>query len=122
MAIHEPDHAAQKLTLPAIAEMAKRRDRLVMVTAYDAPSARLADEAGVDIVLVGDSAGTTVLGYASTYPVTMEEMLVFTRAVSRATRRALVVADMPLGSYQISEETAIANAIRFVKDAGAEGV
>jgi len=93
-----------------------------MVTAYDAPSARLADEAGVDIVLVGDSAGTTVLGYDSTYPVTMEEMLVFTRAVSRATRRALVVADMPLGSYQISEETAVANAIRFVKDAGADAV
>jgi 3-methyl-2-oxobutanoate hydroxymethyltransferase len=122
MAIHEPDHAAQKLTLPAIAEMAKRRERIVMVTAYDAPSARLADAAGVDIVLVGDSAGTTMLGYDSTVPVTMEEMLTFTRAVSRVTRHALVVADMPLGSYQVSEETAVANAIRFAKEAGADAV
>jgi len=111
-----------KLSLPELADRVRRGERLVMVTAYDAPSARLADEAGVDIVLVGDSAGTTVLGYDSTYPVTMEEMLVFTRAVSRATRRALVVADMPLGSYQISEETAVGNAIRFVKDAGADAV
>ena len=86
MAIHEPDHAAQKLTLPAVAEMAKRRERIVMVTAYDAPSARLADAAGVDIILVGDSAGTTMLGYDSTVPVTMDEMLTFTRAVSRVTR------------------------------------
>jgi 3-methyl-2-oxobutanoate hydroxymethyltransferase len=111
-----------KLSLPELSDRVRRGERLVMVTAYDAPSARLADEAGVDIVLVGDSAGTTVLGYESTYPVTMEEMLVFTRAVSRATRHALVVADMPLGSYQISEETAVANAIRFVKDAGADAV
>ena len=112
----------RKLTLPELAEKVRRGERLVMVTAYDAPSARLADEAGIDVILVGDSAGTTVLGYDSTVPVTMEEMLVFTRAVSRATRRALVVADMPLGSYQISEETAVANAIRFVKDAGADAV
>jgi 3-methyl-2-oxobutanoate hydroxymethyltransferase len=111
-----------KLSLPELADKVHRGERLVMVTAYDAPSARLADEAGVEIVLVGDSAGTTVLGYESTYPVTMEEMMVFTRAVSRATRRALVVADMPLGSYQISEETAVANAIRFIKDAGADAV
>src|SRR5215510_5560484 len=122
MAIHESDHAAQKLTLPAVAEMAKRRDRLVMVTAYDAPSARLADAAGVDIILVGDSAGTTMLGYDSTVPVTMDEMLTFTRAVSRVTRHALVVADMPLGSYQVSEETAVTNAIRFAKEAGADAV
>jgi len=122
MAIHESDHAAHKLTLPDLADMARRGERLVMVTAYDAPSARLADAAGVDIVLVGDSAGTTVLGYDSTVPVTMEEMLVFTRAVARATRRALVVADMPLGSYQVSEETAVANAIRFAKEAGADAV
>jgi len=122
MATHEPDHAAHKLTLPALAEMSRRGERLVMVTAYDAPSARLADTAGVDIVLVGDSAGTTVLGYDSTVPVTMDEMLMFTRAVSRATRHAIVVADMPLGSYQISEETAVANAIRFVKEASADAV
>jgi 3-methyl-2-oxobutanoate hydroxymethyltransferase len=116
-----PD-AVRKLTLPDLSEKVRRGERLVMITAYDAPSARLADEAGIDVILVGDSAGTTVLGYESTVPVTMDEMLVFTRAVSRATRRALVVADMPLGSYQISEETAVANAIRFAKDAGADAV
>ena len=121
MATHETDHA-HKLTLPELADTVRRGGRLVMVTAYDAPSARLADAAGVDIILIGDSAGTTVLGYDSTVPVTMDEMLMLTRAVARATRRAFVVADMPLGSYQISEETAVANAIRFVKEAGADAV
>ena len=93
-----------------------------MVTAYDAPSAALADAAGIDIVLVGDSAGTTVLGLDSTVAVTMDEMLVFTRAAARGTRRALVVADMPLGSYQVSESSAVENAIRFVKESGADAV
>ena len=111
-----------KLSLPDIADMAHRGQPIVMVTAYDAPSARLADEAGVDIVLVGDSAGTTVLGGQSTVPVTMDEMLVYTRAVSRGTHRALVVADMPFGSYQVSEERAVESAIRFVKEAGADAV
>ena len=112
------------LTVPAIRSSKVRdgRDPLVMVTAYDAPSARLADGAGVDIILVGDSAGTTVLGGDSTVPVSMEEMLVFTRGVVRGSDRALVVADMPFGSYQISEEAAIASAIRFVKEAGADAV
>jgi len=94
----------------------------VMVTAYDAPSARLADAAGVDMILVGDSAGTTVLGGQSTVPVTMDEMLVFTRGVMRGTVHAFVVADMPFGSYQVSEDTAVANAIRFVKEGGADAV
>ena len=111
-----------KLTLPVLREMRGRGERIVMVTAYDAPSARLADAAGIDIVLVGDSAGTTVLGGASTSPVTMDEMLVFTRAVSRGAARALVVADMPFGSYQVSEERAVENAIRFVKEGGADAV
>jgi 3-methyl-2-oxobutanoate hydroxymethyltransferase len=93
-----------------------------MVTAYDAPSARLADAAGIDVILVGDSAGTTVLGGTSTIPVGMTEMLVFTRAVTQATRRALVVADMPFGSYQVSEKAALENAIRLVKEGGADGV
>ena len=93
----------QKVTLPGLLERARRGEKLVMVTAYDAPSAALADAAGIDIVLVGDSAGTTVLGLDSTVAVTMDEMLVFTRAAARGTRRALVVADMPLGSYQVSE-------------------
>ncbi len=114
--------AVTKVTLPVLQERSRRGERLVMVTAYDAPSASLADAAGIDIVLVGDSAGTTVLGLDSTVAVTMEEMLVFTHAVARGTRRALVIADMPLGSYQVSEESAVQNAIRFVKEAGAEGV
>jgi len=111
-----------KLRLPDIAAMRARHQPIVMVTAYDAPSARLADEAGVDMILVGDSAGTTVLGGTSTVPVSMDEMLVFTRAVSRIPTRALVVADMPFGSYQPSEDLAVANAIRLVKEAGADAV
>jgi 3-methyl-2-oxobutanoate hydroxymethyltransferase len=119
---HAAKAVARKLTLPEIAQMTARGERIAMVTAYDAPSARLADAAGIDIVLVGDSAGTTVLGYDSTVPVTMEEMLVLTGAAARGVRRALVVADMPLGSYQVSEESAVLNAIRFVKEAGADAV
>ena len=111
-----------KMTLPALFDLCARGERIVMVTAYDAPSARLADEAGIDIVLVGDSAGTTVLGHASTVPVTMDDMLLFTRQVVRGARRALVVADMPFGSYQVSETDAVENAIRFVKGAGADAV
>jgi 3-methyl-2-oxobutanoate hydroxymethyltransferase len=117
-----PDPALSKVTLPGLQERARGGDRLVMITAYDAPSAALADAAGVDIVLVGDSAGTTVLGLDSTVAVTMDEMLVFTRAAARGTRRALVVADMPLGSYQVSEASAVENALRFVKESGADAV
>ncbi len=119
MSTHDP---AQKLTLPTLAEMRAQRRPIVMVTAYDAPSARLADRAGIDVILVGDSAGTTVLGGSSTVSVGMTEMLVFTRAASEATARALVVADMPFGSYQVSEKAALENAIRFVKEGGADGV
>ncbi len=93
-----------------------------MVTAYDAPSGRLADAAGVDLILVGDSAAMIVLGHDSTVPATMEEMLVLTRAVTRGARRPLVVADMPFGSFQVSDEEAMHNAIRFVKEAGADAV
>lgn len=113
---------ANKVTVPTLADLKARGERIVMVTAYDAPSARFADQAGIDVVLVGDSAGTTVLGGSSTVPVTMEEMLLFTREVVRGVRRALVVADMPFGSYQVSETTAVENAIRFAKEAGAEAV
>ena len=93
-----------------------------MVTAYDAPGGRLADAAGVDLVLVGDSAAMIVLGHASTVPATMDEMIVLTRAVTRGARRPLVVADMPFGSFQVSDEAAVENAIRFVKEAGADAV
>jgi 3-methyl-2-oxobutanoate hydroxymethyltransferase len=93
-----------------------------MVTAYDAPSGRLADAAGADIILVGDSAAMTVLGHDSTVPATMDEMIVLTRAVNRGARRPLVVADMPFGSFQVSDEEAMHNAIRFLKEAGADAV
>ena len=111
-----------KLPLTELAEMVERRERIVMVTAYDYPSGRLADAAGMDIVLVGDSAAMTVLGHASTVPATMDEMLMLTRAVTRGAQRPLVVADMPFGSFQVSDEEAVRNGIRFVKEAGADAV
>jgi len=111
-----------KLSLPELTAMKQRRQRITMVTAYDARSARLADEADVEVVLVGDSAAMTVLGHDSTVPATMDEMLVLTRAVARGARRPIVVADMPFGSFQVSDERAIDNAVRFVKDAGADAV
>ncbi len=114
--------APGKLPITELAEMKARRQPIVMVTAYDAPSGRLADEAGADIVLVGDSAAMTVLGHDSTVPATMDEMIVLTRAVTRGARRPLVVADMPFGSFQVSDERAVDNAIRFVKEAGADAV
>src|SRR3989344_2205769 len=95
--------------------------KIVMLTAYDFPFARILDEAGVDIVLVGDSLGNVALCYKNTLPVTMEEMIVHTRAVARGVKRALIVADMPFGSYQESDEKAVATAIKLVK-AGAEAV
>ena len=114
--------APGKLALPELAQLKARRQPIAMVTAYDAPSGRLADAAGADLILVGDSAAMTVLGHDSTVPATMEEMLVLTRAVTRGARRPLVVADMPFGSFQVSDEEAMHNAIRFVKEAGADAV
>ncbi|MBA2476592.1 MAG: 3-methyl-2-oxobutanoate hydroxymethyltransferase [Actinobacteria bacterium] len=114
--------APGKLPLTELVEMKRRGQRIAMVTAYDAPSGRLADDAGVDVVLVGDSAAMTVLGHDSTVPATMEEMLILTRATTRGARRPLVVADMPFGSFQVSDAAALENAIRFVKEAGADAV
>jgi 3-methyl-2-oxobutanoate hydroxymethyltransferase len=114
--------APGKLPIPELAEMKARRQPIVMVTAYDAPGGRLADAAGADIILVGDSAAMVVLGHDSTVPATVDEMLVLTRAVTRGARRPLVVADMPFGSFQVSDEEAVANAVRFVKEAGADAV
>jgi 3-methyl-2-oxobutanoate hydroxymethyltransferase len=111
-----------KVSLTELADRKDRGEKLVMVTAYDHPGARLADAAGVDIILVGDSAADNVLGYDTTVPVTVDELLVLVRAVARGTERALVVADMPFGSFQVSDETAVANAVRFVKEAGADAV
>ena len=113
---------AGKLPLTDLADMKGRHDRIVMVTAYDFPSGRIADAAGVDIVLVGDSAAMTVLGNGSTVPATMEEMVMLTRAVTRGAHRPLVVADMPFGSFQVSDEDAVRNGVRFLKEAGADAV
>jgi 3-methyl-2-oxobutanoate hydroxymethyltransferase len=111
-----------KLTIPELAGLKREGQKIVMVTAYDAPGGRLADAAGVDLVLVGDSAAMTVLGYDSTVPATVDELIVLTRAVTRGASRPLVVADMPFGSFQVSDEEALHNAIRFVKEAGADAV
>jgi 3-methyl-2-oxobutanoate hydroxymethyltransferase len=111
-----------KLPLTELAELKRRGQKLAMVTAYDFPSGRIADEAGVELVLVGDSAGMVVLGNESTVPVTMDELLMLTRAVVRGAKRPLVIADMPFGSFQASDETAVENAVRFVKEAGADAV
>jgi len=114
--------APGKVALTELAELKERRQPIAMITAYDAPSGRLADAAGADIILVGDSAAMTVLGHDSTVPATMEEMIVLTRAVNRGARRPLVVADMPFGSFQVSDEDALRNAIRFLKEASADAV
>jgi 3-methyl-2-oxobutanoate hydroxymethyltransferase len=114
--------APGKLPLTELQEMKLRHQPIAMVTAYDAPGGRLADQAGADIVLVGDSAAMTVLGHDSTVPATMDEMLILTRAVTRGARRPLVVADMPFGTFQVSDEDALRNAIRFVKESGADAV
>ena len=110
---------ADKITAPKVRAM--KGKRIVCVTAYDAPFAALADEAGVDVVLVGDSLGNTVLGYESTIPVTLEDILHHTRAVRRGLKRALLVADLPFGSYQASVEQAV-NAAEMCIKAGAEAV
>jgi 3-methyl-2-oxobutanoate hydroxymethyltransferase len=112
----------QRVTVQTLAEKKRRHEPIVCLTAYDYSAARLADEAGVELVLVGDSLAQVVLGYDSTLPVTMEEMLHHTRATRRGIKRAFLVADMPFGSYHTGEQQALENATRFVKEAGAEAV
>jgi 3-methyl-2-oxobutanoate hydroxymethyltransferase len=111
----------QPLLLPEVGAMKRAGTKIVMVTAYDHPSARLASDAGIDLVLVGDSAGNNMLGYETTVPVSMEEAVMLTGAVARAKSHALVIGDMPFGSFQASDEEAVANAVRLVK-AGADAV
>ena len=113
---------AGKLPLPELREMKRRGEKIVMVTAYDAPSGRLADAAGVDLILVGDSSGMVVHGRESTVAVTLDEILLMTQWVTRGAKRPLVVADMPFGSYEVSDEQAVTNAVRLVKDGGADAV
>ncbi|MGA2728301.1 MAG: 3-methyl-2-oxobutanoate hydroxymethyltransferase [Terracidiphilus sp.] len=111
-----------KVTMPALAEMKRQGKPISALTAYDYATSRLVDEAGIDLVLVGDSLAMVVLGHENTLSVTVDEMLHHTRAVRRAVRRALVVADMPFGSYHGAIADGVANAVRFVKEAGAEAV
>ena len=114
--------ARGRVTPPGLAALTEQGGRVVMVTAYDFPSALAAEEAGVDVVLVGDSAAMTVLGLDSTVPVTVEEMLVLTRAVRRGLSTALLVGDLPFGSYEVSDEQAVTTAARFVKEGGCDAV
>jgi len=111
-----------KVTMPALAQMKRQGKLIAALTAYDYATARLIDEAGIDLVLVGDSLAMVVMGHENTLAVTVDEMLHHTRAVRRAVRRALVVADMPFGSYHGKVSEGVANAVRFVKEAGAEAV
>jgi 3-methyl-2-oxobutanoate hydroxymethyltransferase len=113
---------APRVTAGALLEMKLAGHPISALTAYDYPTARLVDEAGIDVVLVGDSLGMVVLGYENTLPLTMDEMLHHTRAVARGVRRAFLIADMPYGSYHTSEDVAVANALRFIKEAGAQAV
>jgi 3-methyl-2-oxobutanoate hydroxymethyltransferase len=111
---------AGKLPLPELAAMKRRGDKIVMVTAYDAPGARFAEDAGIDLILVGDTAAMVVLGHSGTTPVTVDEMLFLTRTVSRQVHRPIVVGDLPFGSYETSDEDAVRTAVRFVKEGGAD--
>jgi 3-methyl-2-oxobutanoate hydroxymethyltransferase len=118
------DSDAERLpmTVPSLMDHKRRGEPLVMVTCYDYPSARIVEEAGVDLVLVGDTAAMTVLGYDSTVPVTVDELLVLVKAVRRGLRSPLLVGDLPFGSYEVSNEQAVITAQRFVKEAGCDAV
>ncbi|MGD0198921.1 MAG: 3-methyl-2-oxobutanoate hydroxymethyltransferase [Solirubrobacteraceae bacterium] len=117
-----PESDRLPMTLPRIAEKKRLREPIVMITAYDFPTARIVEEAGIDIVLVGDSAAEVVLGYGSTVAVSIEEMLMLTAAVRRGLRTPLLVGDLPFGSYEASDEQAVRSAQRFVKESGADAV
>jgi 3-methyl-2-oxobutanoate hydroxymethyltransferase len=112
----------QKVTTATIRDRKAKGGKIAMLTAYDYSMAVILDESGVDIILVGDSLGNVVLGYDSTVPVTMADMIHHTKAVARGTKRAMVIADMPFMSYQVSREKALYNAGRFLQEAGAQGV
>jgi 3-methyl-2-oxobutanoate hydroxymethyltransferase len=114
--------AVSKITVPVILERKLHGERITCLTAYDYPTARLVDEAGIDMILVGDTLAQTVLGYESTVPVTVEEMLHHTKAVRRAVRRALLIVDLPFGSYHTDPGRAVDAAIRYLKEGGAESV
>jgi 3-methyl-2-oxobutanoate hydroxymethyltransferase len=112
----------EKVSAPSLRLSKQRGERLVCLTAYDYPTARIVDEAGIDVILVGDSLGNVVLGYGNTVPVTLEEILIHLKAVRRAVQRALLVADMPYGSFHTGDDDAVRNALRLVKEGGAEAI
>lgn len=122
MSITPTDESRHKITIASLKEKKARKEPITCLTAYDYPSGRLVDQASIDIVLVGDSLAMTVLGYENTLQVTLEEMLHHTRAVRRGVKSALLIADMPFGSYHLTAEEAVHNAARFIKEAGAEAV
>lgn len=111
-----------KITIPYLHAKKQKGEKIVALTAYDFPTAKIVDEAGIDLILVGDSLGMVVLGYENTIPVTMEEMIHHTRAVSRAVQRPLIVGDMPYFSFHMSADETVRNASRFLKEAGAQAV
>jgi 3-methyl-2-oxobutanoate hydroxymethyltransferase len=117
-----PEQPTQRITIPSLRARKAAGPKIVCLTAYDFPTAKILDEAGVDLILVGDSLGMVVMGYENTVPVTMDEMIHHTKAVTRAVRRALVVGDMPYFSFHLSADETIRNASRFLKEAGAAAV
>lgn len=121
MAYLKPDKP-EKVYVPALRAAKEKGEKLVCLTAYDYPSARIVDEAGVDIILVGDSMGNVIHGYGNTIPVTMNEILAATKAVKRGASRALLVSDMPYGSYHTGDNKTVRNALKLMKDGGAEAV
>lgn len=121
MAYLQPDKP-EKVYLPAIRAAKEKGEKLVCLTAYDYPTARIVDEAGVDMILVGDSIGNVIHGYGNTIPVSLEEILSALIAVKRATERAMVIADMPYGTYHVSDEETVRNALKLMKYGGAEAV
>ena len=112
----------EKVSAPSLRSSKERGEKLVCLTAYDYPTARIVDAAGIDIILVGDSLGNVVLGYGNTVPVTLEEILIHLKAVRRAVQRALLVADMPYGTFHTGDDDAVRNALRLVKEGGAEAI
>ena len=112
----------EKVSAPSLRLSKQRGERLVCLTAYDYPTARIVDEAGIDVILVGDSLGNVVLGYGNTVPVTLDDMLIHLKAVRRAVQRALLVVDMPYGSFHTGDDDAVKNALRLVKEGGAEAI
>jgi 3-methyl-2-oxobutanoate hydroxymethyltransferase len=121
MAYLKPDEP-EKVYVPALRKAKRKGEKLTCLTAYDYPTAKIVDEAGVELILVGDSIGNVVHGYGNTIPVTIEEILSATKAVKRGANSALIIADMPYGSYHAGENTTVRNALKLMKDGGAEAV